>query len=56
VRATSKGDWDVTKIGAERQQTTEGGVIRLGELSVPTTAKGYEELLCWRRASAPSGA
>jgi transposase len=26
---------------------------RLGELSVPTTAKGYERLLCWGRALAP---
>jgi hypothetical protein len=55
VTATSKGDWDVTKIGAERQQTTEGGVIRLGELSVPTTAKGYEELLCWAEGFGPLG-
>jgi hypothetical protein len=27
VRARSKGDSDVKTIGAERQQTTEGGVI-----------------------------
>ena len=30
---------------------------RLGESSVPTTAKGYERLLCWAKGfSAPSGA
>ena len=73
--ATSKGDRDVTTIGAERQQTTEGAVIlgvdthldlhvgvaidhlgrRLGELSVPTTAKGYEELLRWAEGFGPVG-
>jgi transposase len=67
VTATSKGDWDVRTIGAERPETPEGVVIlgvdthldfhvavaidhlgrRLGESSVPTTAKGYERLLRW---------
>ena len=75
VRARSKGDSDVKTIGAERQQTTEGGVIvgvdthlhfhvavaidhlgrRLGELSVPTTAKGYDELLRWAEGFGPVG-
>jgi hypothetical protein len=27
---------------------------RLGELSVPTTVKGYERLLCWAEGLAPS--
>jgi transposase len=26
---------------------------RLGELSVPTTAKGYERLLCWAEGFGP---
>ena len=28
---------------------------RLGELSVPTTAKGYEKLLCWAESFGPVG-
>ena len=27
MRATSKGDWNITTIGAERPETTEGVVI-----------------------------
>jgi transposase len=65
----------VNTIGAERPQTTEGGVIlgvdthlhfhvavaidhlgrRLGESSVPTTAKGYDELLGWAEGFGPVG-
>jgi len=65
----------VKTIGAEKQQTTEGGVIlgvdthlhfhvavaidhlgrRLGESSVPTTAKGYDELLGWAEGFGPVG-
>jgi transposase len=75
VMARSKGDRDVTKIGAERPDTTEVAVIlgvdthldlhvavaidhlgrRLGEASVPTTAKGYEELLRWAEGFGPVG-
>jgi len=72
VRATSKGDWDVTTISAEIPDTEVAVILgvdthldfhvavavdhlgrRLGESSVPTTVKGYEELLSWAEDFGP---